>query len=185
MKVYLCPFLEKYSMFLVSKMWFVSWMAEILFDTFSLMNWTWNLWLNFVLSITLLYRHILVTCSYLNNPAKHKPWSHYQSLICIYMLIWCSWIPDSVGSTSNMQSLLEKPGVVPIYNASWPIPSKWCTKGLTVGGKLVFSPTKRKGAIVSSVKTSEVTESSNNGEVILWPKWCRVCVSVPLIFCFL
>lgn len=61
-----------------------------------------------------------------------------------------------------MQSLLEKPGVVPIYNASWPIPSKWCTQGLTVGGKLVFSPTKRKGAIVSSVKISEVTESSNN-----------------------
>ncbi|KAK7851661.1 uncharacterized protein LOC112008744 isoform X1 [Quercus suber] len=68
----------------------------------------------------------------------------------------------SVGSTSNMQSLLEKPGVVPIYNASWPIPSKWCTQGLTVGGKLVFSPTKRKGAIVSSIKISEVTESSNN-----------------------
>uniref|UniRef100_A0A2N9J7J5 Lipoyl-binding domain-containing protein n=1 Tax=Fagus sylvatica TaxID=28930 RepID=A0A2N9J7J5_FAGSY len=58
-----------------------------------------------------------------------------------------------------MRSLLEKPGLVPIYNASWPIPSKRCTQELTVGGKLILSPTKRKGAIVSSLKTSEATNN--------------------------
>ncbi|XP_041000690.1 biotin carboxyl carrier protein of acetyl-CoA carboxylase-like [Juglans microcarpa x Juglans regia] len=66
----------------------------------------------------------------------------------------------SVGTTSQVRSLLERPSPVPIYNASWPIPSKSCSQGLTVSGKLVFSSTKQKGMVVLSAKTSEAMETS-------------------------
>jgi hypothetical protein len=71
-----------------------------------------------------------------------------------------------------VQSLVEKPGWVAVYNANWPVPSKFCSQGVAVNGKLVFSSTKRKGMMVSSAKTSEATETSkSDGEVIsLWPR---------------
>lgn len=71
-----------------------------------------------------------------------------------------------------MRSLLEKPGWVAIYNANWPVPSKFCSQGVTANRKLVFSSTKRKGMIVSSAKTSEAAETSkSDGEVIsFWPR---------------
>lgn len=74
--------------------------------------------------------------------------------------------------TSHVRSLLEKPGCVAVYNANWPVPSKFCSQGVAVNGKLVFSSTKRKGMMVSSAKTSEATETSkSDGEVIsLWPR---------------
>lgn len=71
-----------------------------------------------------------------------------------------------------MRPLLEKPGRVAVYNANCPVPSKFCSQGVAVNGKLIFSSTKRKGMIVSSAKASEATETSkSDGKVIsLWPR---------------
>lgn len=72
-----------------------------------------------------------------------------------------------------MRSLLERPSLVAICNASWPIPSKSCSQRLTVSGrKLFFSSTKHKGMVVLSAKTSEAMETSKfDGKVLsLWPK---------------
>ncbi|XP_059456927.1 biotin carboxyl carrier protein of acetyl-CoA carboxylase, chloroplastic [Corylus avellana] len=68
----------------------------------------------------------------------------------------------SVGTTSHVQPLLEKPGRVAVYNANCPVPSKFCSQGVAVNGKLIFSSTKRKGMIVSSAKASEATETSKS-----------------------
>ncbi|KAG6665954.1 hypothetical protein I3843_02G173300 [Carya illinoinensis] len=73
----------------------------------------------------------------------------------------------SVGTTSQARSFLERPSPVPIYNASWPIPSKSCSQGLTVSGKLVFSSTKQKGMVVLSAKTSEAMETSKFDDTVV------------------
>lgn len=72
-------------------------------------------------------------------------------------------------TTSHVRSLLEKPALVPIYNASWSVLSKSCTQGLKVSRKLVSSSTTQKGMIVSSVNASDATETSkSDGEVITY-----------------
>ncbi|KAF5467481.1 hypothetical protein F2P56_017302 [Juglans regia] len=67
-----------------------------------------------------------------------------------------------VGTTSHVCSSLEKPSLLHIHNASWPISSKSCIQGSTITGKPFVSSTKRKGMVVSSVKTSEATETSKS-----------------------
>ncbi|KAL7214707.1 hypothetical protein ACSBR1_026983 [Camellia fascicularis] len=57
----------------------------------------------------------------------------------------------SVGTVSHVRSILERPCVVAMHNATWPNLSK------SFGGKLVSYPIKQEGMVVSCVKTSEVT----------------------------
>ncbi|KAG7999163.1 hypothetical protein I3843_01G293700 [Carya illinoinensis] len=69
----------------------------------------------------------------------------------------------SVGTTSHVCSSLEKPSLVRVlYNASWAISRKSSIQGSTISGKPFVSSTKWKGMVVSSVKTSEATETSKS-----------------------
>lgn len=88
------------------------------------------------------------------------------SLISDQVVIRYYGIAGSVGTVSNAQSLLVKPGIVPMYNVSRPAPT-WCNiQGLTVSGKFICFPKKQKTMLVSCVKTSEAKETAkSNGEV--------------------
>ncbi|KAK9283332.1 hypothetical protein L1049_011571 [Liquidambar formosana] len=70
----------------------------------------------------------------------------------------------SVGTVSHMRSLVERPGMVPMCNATLPISSKLHIQGFTVGGKLVSYPVKRKGTLVSCVKTSETAITAKSDD---------------------
>ncbi|RVW42355.1 hypothetical protein CK203_070883 [Vitis vinifera] len=61
----------------------------------------------------------------------------------------------SVGAISNVRSFIERPTMVPMYNATWPTSNTLHVQGLTVGGKLISSPIKQKGTLISCVKTPE------------------------------
>lgn len=61
----------------------------------------------------------------------------------------------SVGAISNVRSFIERPTMVPMYNATWPTSNTLHIQGLTVGGKLISSPIKQKGTLISCVKTPE------------------------------
>ncbi|KAA8534016.1 hypothetical protein F0562_031533 [Nyssa sinensis] len=63
---------------------------------------------------------------------------------------------------SHGRSVLERHGMIHVCNASWPTSSKLHFQGLTFGGKLVFSPKKWEGTLVSCVKTSESAVTSKS-----------------------
>ncbi|XP_057981667.1 uncharacterized protein LOC131166978 [Malania oleifera] len=73
----------------------------------------------------------------------------------------------STGTLSHMRFLLEKPGLVPMYNAAPQTLRQSCVQRLTIGGKLVSSPIARKETLISCVKTSEtaVTAKSNDSSL--------------------
>ncbi|KAF3433327.1 hypothetical protein FNV43_RR24429 [Rhamnella rubrinervis] len=71
-----------------------------------------------------------------------------------------------VGTVSNAQSLLVKPGIVPMYNASRPTPSRCKIQGLTVSGKFICFTKKQKAMLVSCVKTSEAKETAKSNDSI-------------------
>uniref|UniRef100_A0A5B6ZXC2 Lipoyl-binding domain-containing protein n=1 Tax=Davidia involucrata TaxID=16924 RepID=A0A5B6ZXC2_DAVIN len=68
----------------------------------------------------------------------------------------------SVGTISQGRSVLERPGTIHVQNASWRTSSKSHIQGLTFGGKLVSSPKKWEGTLVSCVKTSETAVTSKS-----------------------
>lgn len=63
----------------------------------------------------------------------------------------------SVGTVSNMRSSLEKPGILPVHNATWSTSSRCPIQGLIVGRKFHPPLVKREGTVVSCVKTSDST----------------------------
>ena len=80
-----------------------------------------------------------------------------------------SFISGSARTASNVWPVLQRPGMVPMSNASWPNSSKSPIQGLTFGGKLVSLLAKRDTVLVSCVKTSETKEAAkSNGELILF-----------------
>ncbi|KAK1570455.1 hypothetical protein Q3G72_002154 [Acer saccharum] len=62
----------------------------------------------------------------------------------------------SVGSVSQVGSIIERPGVVPVYNNRWAASSK--------SYKLISSPAKRYLTVVSSAKTSEAAVTAKSEE---------------------
>ncbi|XAR65987.1 hypothetical protein NMG60_11012018 [Bertholletia excelsa] len=67
-----------------------------------------------------------------------------------------------VGTVLHMRSVIQRPCTVALNNkTSWPITSKSQVQGLAVGGKLIPSPRKGEGLIVSCVKTSDTVISAN------------------------
>lgn len=83
------------------------------------------------------------------------------------IIIWCRLLPDSVGAVSNVRSFLERPGLVPMHNATWLTSNTLHTQGLTLGGKLISSPIKQKGKVISCVKTAETAGTTKcDGEYI-------------------
>ncbi|KAM7499413.1 hypothetical protein LguiA_023827 [Lonicera macranthoides] len=70
----------------------------------------------------------------------------------------------SIGTVTHMRSLLERPGFVPVQNATWPVSSKFPVQGLTFGWKLASSPIKQEGTLVSCVKTSDtIMKATSDG----------------------
>ncbi|CAN6705316.1 unnamed protein product [Malus baccata var. baccata] len=68
----------------------------------------------------------------------------------------------SVGTVSHVRSLLEKPGMLPLYNTRRPTPGRSYFQGLMVSEKFIYSSQKRKGVLVSCVKTSEAAKTENS-----------------------
>uniref|UniRef100_A0A5B6ZVS2 Lipoyl-binding domain-containing protein n=1 Tax=Davidia involucrata TaxID=16924 RepID=A0A5B6ZVS2_DAVIN len=66
---------------------------------------------------------------------------------------------------SHGRSVLERLGTVHLHNGTFPTSSKSHIQGFTFGGKLVSSPKKWEGTLVSCMKTAEtaVTTKSNDG----------------------
>lgn len=60
-----------------------------------------------------------------------------------------------------MRSLFDRPGMVSIYYCTWTASHKSHIHDLTNGGHLTSSPVKRRGKIMSSVKTSEATSKTD------------------------
>lgn len=96
-----------------------------------------------------------ILCISFCNFSFEFPYQVFVYLICNWILIWCHQIPDSVGAISNVRSFIERPTMVPMYNATWPTSNTLHVQGLTVGGKLISSPIKQKGTLISCVKTPE------------------------------
>lgn len=67
----------------------------------------------------------------------------------------------AVGTVTHLRSLLDRPGMVPIHCCMWTASHKPHIHDLTIGGHLTSSPVKRRGKIVSSVKTSEATAKTD------------------------
>lgn len=80
--------------------------------------------------------------------------SWIKGLICKLMLRSYCWILDSIGTVSQVGSLLERPGMVSIQNSCWHISSK--------SYKLVTSPMKRYRTVASNAKTSEATVAAKS-----------------------
>ncbi|XP_062092392.1 uncharacterized protein LOC133798193 [Humulus lupulus] len=72
----------------------------------------------------------------------------------------------AVGTTSHTRSFIEKPGMVPAYNASQFTPNRSCIQNLTIGGKLMYSTKKHKGMLVSCVKTSDAKDVAKSNDCI-------------------
>ena len=96
-----------------------------------------------------------ILCISFCNFSFEFPYQVFVYWICNWILIWCHQIPDSVGAISNVRSFIERPTMVPMYNATWPTSNTLHIQGLTVGGKLISSPIKQKGTLISCVKTPE------------------------------
>ncbi|TXG50036.1 hypothetical protein EZV62_025911 [Acer yangbiense] len=65
----------------------------------------------------------------------------------------------SVGSVSQVGSIIERPGVVPVYNSRWAASSK--------SYKLISSPAKQYLTVVSSAKTSEAAVTAKSEDTYL------------------
>lgn len=88
-------------------------------------------------------------------------------MTCNWILIRYHQIPGSVGAVSSARSLVERHGMAAMYNASWPTSNTLHMQGLTVGRKLISSPIKRKGTLISCVKTSKTAGTAKcDGEYI-------------------
>ena len=83
------------------------------------------------------------------------PYQIFVYMTCNWILIWYHQIPGSVGAVSNPRSLLERHSMVPMCNAAWPTSNTLHVQALSVGGKLISSPIKQKGTLISCVKTPE------------------------------
>ncbi|XP_070681408.1 uncharacterized protein [Malus domestica] len=70
----------------------------------------------------------------------------------------------SVGTVSHVRSLLDKPGMLPVYNTRRPTPSRSYFQGLMVSEKFIYSSQKRRGVLVSCVKTSEAAKTENSSD---------------------
>lgn len=73
-------------------------------------------------------------------------------------------MPGTMGTIPHAGSILEKPGVVPIYNtASKPL----FTSGLTGGGRIIFSSVERKRLFSPYAKGSETSLAvTSDGEIL-------------------
>ncbi|EXB25850.1 hypothetical protein L484_012276 [Morus notabilis] len=67
---------------------------------------------------------------------------------------------------SRTKSFLEKPGMVPVYNARQLNANRSCIPSLTASGRLINSPRKQKGFRVSCVKTSEAKETAKSNDCV-------------------
>ena len=78
----------------------------------------------------------------------------------------------SAGTISHTRSFLKKPGMISVYSAGQFNPNGTCIPSLTMNGRLIYSPKRQNGTIVSSVKTSEAKElTKSNGKVIMLWNW--------------
>ncbi|XP_050385882.1 uncharacterized protein LOC126802314 isoform X2 [Argentina anserina] len=68
----------------------------------------------------------------------------------------------SVGTVSQIRSFADKPGMLPVYNARRPTSSRSSFQGLMVSEKFIYSPQKRKGVLISCVKTTEAAKTENS-----------------------
>ncbi|XP_062000258.1 uncharacterized protein LOC133717551 isoform X1 [Rosa rugosa] len=68
----------------------------------------------------------------------------------------------SVGTVSQIHSFVDKPGMLPVYNARRPTSSRSYFQGLMVSEKFIYSPQKRKGVLISCVKTTEAAKTENS-----------------------
>ncbi|XP_052186534.1 uncharacterized protein LOC127797566 isoform X2 [Diospyros lotus] len=68
----------------------------------------------------------------------------------------------SVGAVSYVRSIIERPSMVAVHNASWTTLSKSHTKHSSVEGKLVSYPRKWTGTVVSCAKTSETAGAAES-----------------------
>lgn len=86
-------------------------------------------------------------------------------MVSNHLIIWCFDITGSVDTVSLARSFLEKPGMVPVYDVRQLNANRSCVPSLTTSGRLIYSPKKQKGFLVSCVKTSEAKEAAkSNGE---------------------
>ncbi|CAK9135851.1 unnamed protein product [Ilex paraguariensis] len=70
----------------------------------------------------------------------------------------------SARTASNVWPVLQRPGMAPMSNASWPNSSESPIQGLTFGGKLVSLLAKRDPVLVSCVKTSETASTAKSND---------------------
>ncbi|KAL7229230.1 hypothetical protein ACSBR2_007850 [Camellia fascicularis] len=70
----------------------------------------------------------------------------------------------SVGTVSLVRSVLERPCMVAVHNATWPTLSRSHIQGLTCGGKLVSIPIRREGMVVSCIKASETAVAAKSDD---------------------
>ncbi|THG10597.1 hypothetical protein TEA_012344 [Camellia sinensis var. sinensis] len=66
---------------------------------------------------------------------------------------------DSVGTVSLVRSVLERPCMVAVHNATWPTLSRSHIQGLTFGGSI---PIRREGMVVSCIKASETVVAAKS-----------------------
>ncbi|KAL6131672.1 hypothetical protein ACLB2K_070046 [Fragaria x ananassa] len=72
----------------------------------------------------------------------------------------------SVGTVSQIRSFTDKPGVLPVYNARRPTYSRLYFQGMMVSEKFIYSPQKRKGVLISCVKTTEAAKTENSSVLL-------------------
>ncbi|KAM5556779.1 hypothetical protein ABKV19_024262 [Rosa sericea] len=70
----------------------------------------------------------------------------------------------SVGTVPQIRSFVDKPGMLPVYNARRPTSSRSYFQGLMVSEKFIYSPQKRKGVLISCVKTTEADKTENSSD---------------------